>query len=649
MNVIGLLALLGSALGVAFALVPEDGLNPLSLAASHALLFVVALLHLAGVARGTSSRAVRGMRDLFPDAEELALYAPSGLLLSLLPWLPHALGQGALALLALWLLTTRAARDPLAPRCDAQGRGRWDLSSLATLFTALVIAAHYLSIAGEMASNRQNDAAYYHGVARWMARTGTLDEPIVWHFLTRPEHAVHPAFDYWQGLTSIWLVLPMTLFGATHAVATYAMAFLSGCTVLAFAYLVTRAHPLRHHGLQLAAVLAFGLTNAMQSFRFDTETPVVFHMALLASLIALVRKRWVLAAVCAFLCFLTRTDGAVTTGLLALVFFTHARQDPKALAQLAGSFASLSALYVLNNVVRFGTFTPPGSARAPALQSYFDLYIWSHTVQPPDPSVFLDARLNAEAAWMAFDFAFDASRNNSFVLSHEWLVGLLALGIITFAMPRRDASWLLRGAWLVTVLAAITLPWLSPVVFSRGRTFHPLIPVFCVASYGAIAVLSQLQVGLTESLQRKAFARTGHVAWFAILALLITLPFTHPYRPTALTHVAYEAELAQVNDLLHGAVVGTNSPWWVIANTDSPAVLTPFESVSALREMIERYEVEYLLFTTVDRDSWGEAAALWARIRDREHTQLGPYSITRVASSPSFIVLRVDRMQPGEF
>lgn len=647
MNAFGLLALLGSALGVAFALVPEDGLTPLSPTVSHALLFVVALAHLAGLARGTSSRAIRRPHDLLPNQDELALYAPSGLLLTCLPWVPHALGQAALSLLSLWLLTTRASRDPLEPRLDAQGRGRWELSSLATLFTALVIALHYLSIAGEMASNRQNDAAYYHGVARWIARTGTLDEPIVWHFLTRPDHAVHPAFDYWQGLTSIWLALPMALFGGTHEVATYAMAFLSGCTVLAFAYLVVRAHPLRHHGLQLAAVLAFGLSNAMHSYRFDTETAVVFHMALLASLIAFVRKRWVLAAVFAFLCFLTRTDGAVTTGLLALVYFVHARRDPKALAQLAGGFASVSALYVLNNLVRFGTLTPPGSARAPTLQSYFDLYVWNHAIQPPDPATFLAARLNEGAASMAVAFAYDASETNAYVLSHDWLISMLALGILTFAMPRRDASSLVRGTWLIAIIATFTIPWLSPVVFSRGRTFHPLIPVLCLAVFGTLAVLSRLQVGLTEALQRKVIARTGHVAWVGSGMLLITLQFIHPYRPIALPHLAYEIELAQISELLHGGVVGTNSPWWVIANTESPAALMPFESAPALIEAMDRYEVEYLLFTTVDHDSWGDSATLWSQIRDREHTQLGPFAVTRILASPSFILLRVDR-SPGE-
>ena len=366
-------------------------------------------------------------------------------------------------------------------------------------------------------------------------------------------------------------------------------------------------------------------------------------MALLASLIAFVRKRWILAAVCAFLCFLTRTDGAVTTGLLALVFFIHARRDPKALAQLAGSFASVSGLYLLNNLVRFGTLTPPGSARAPALQTYFDLYIWSHTIQPPNPVVFLDSRLNEEAAWMAADIAFNASQNNSYVLSHAWLVGMLALGVIVFAMPRRDASWLVRGTWLIALLATFTIPWLSPIVFSRGRTLHPLIPVFCLACFGAIAVLSQLQLGLTEALHRKVIARTGHVAWIGTGMLLLTLQFIHPYRPIALPHAAYEAELAQVSDLLHGAIVGTNSPWWVIANTESPAVLMPFESVPALIEAMDRYEVEYLLFTTIDHDSWGEPSALWSQIRDREQTQLGTYAITRVASSPSFVVMRVDR------
>ena len=639
------LALLGSAFGVSSALVPEGGIAPLSITASHAVVFALAFLHLAGLARGTSSRATKTLRDLLPNEVELALYAPSGVLLSLLPWMPHALAQAALGLLALWFLTSRASRDPLEPRLDEKGRGRWELSALATLFTALMTGAHYLSIASEMASNRQNDAAYYHGVARWIARTGTLDEPIVWHFLTHPDHVVHPAFDYWQGLTSICLALPMMLFGGTHQVATHAMAFLSGGSVLLFAYLVTRAQPLRHHALQLAAVLAFGFSIPMQSFRFDTETPVVFHVVLLASLIAFARQRWVLASCFAFLCFLTRTDGAVTTGLLALLFVVRARRDRASLAKIAGSFASLAGLYFTTNLIRFGTPTPPGSSRAPSLQSYLDLYVWNRSAENPSLSAFLETRLTESAMQEATMRAFDASETSAYVLDHLWLMGLLVLGVLVFFMPRKDASWLVRGALLITVVASFVIPWLSPIVFSRGRTFHPLIPVMCLATFGVVAVLSRTQVGLLRRMQRTQLARTGQVAWLASTALLVTLHFIHPYRPIALTHVGYEAELAAMSEVLGGEVVGTNSPWWVIANTESPAVLLPFESDQAVLEVLERYEVRYLLFTTTDMDSWGPGSwALWSRLRDPQHSVLGPFSFTRVASSPGLIVLRVERI-----
>ena len=86
MTVVSLFALLASALSLALVLVPEGGITPLSLTASLAVVFLVALAHLAGVARGTSSRAVRRAQDLLPNQDELALYAPSGLLLTLLPW-----------------------------------------------------------------------------------------------------------------------------------------------------------------------------------------------------------------------------------------------------------------------------------------------------------------------------------------------------------------------------------------------------------------------------------------------------------------------------------------------------------------------------------------------------------------------------------
>ena len=46
-----------------------------------------------------------------------------------------------------------------------------------------------------------NDGAYYYGVARHIARTGRLAEPIVWHFLAPPKDPNAPALvvGVWMG------------------------------------------------------------------------------------------------------------------------------------------------------------------------------------------------------------------------------------------------------------------------------------------------------------------------------------------------------------------------------------------------------------------------------------------------------------------
>src|SRR5215510_1467965 len=71
------------------------------------------------------------------------------------------------------------------------------------LVGCLGVIVWYISLALKVDGNNDNDAAYYLGVARYMARTGRFEENIVWHFLGRPDSVFHRPFNYWQGLTSL--------------------------------------------------------------------------------------------------------------------------------------------------------------------------------------------------------------------------------------------------------------------------------------------------------------------------------------------------------------------------------------------------------------------------------------------------------------
>jgi hypothetical protein len=166
---------------------------------------------------------------------------------------------------------------------------------LVLLACCLGIVAWYVSLALQVDGNNDNDAVYYLGVARHMARTWRFEENIVWQFLDRPGSVIHRPFTYWQGLVSLVLVPVLLVFHGPHAPFVF-MALVSGCTLLLLWYLVTAAAPLAHPVAQAATLFTFGLSPAMAAFRVDTDTVPLMHLWLAASLVALATKRLKTAA-----------------------------------------------------------------------------------------------------------------------------------------------------------------------------------------------------------------------------------------------------------------------------------------------------------------------------------------------------------------
>jgi hypothetical protein len=652
----GLVALVLAAAAIATRLTPDGGLPPFGGLATWAGALASSLALLAGlVARCSEPEAAgdrAGLRSLLPSRADLTLAMPSALLLWPLPLLSDALSTAALAGLSLFLLAARARRDVALVPTDARGRGALDLHARALLGLVGLFALLYLGVALEMVGGRDNDASYYFGVARWIAAHGTLDEPIVWHFLSPPRALVHPAFDYWQGLTSVLLALPLALFGRTHLVASVTMALLSAASLLGFAYLVVIARPFRGRATQLAAIVAFALSPAMQEYRFDTETIVVFHLGLLGALIALAHDRLALAAGLAFLVFLTRADGLVTCGLVWLFalgsalrrrpqqeLFGHERRRRALRTALA--MGGALGLYVASNLARFGTPTPPGARMAPFLGSYLDIYVWDPSRRPGRILELLASRLDRAQLEAAVERVRGTFDQIDYLLRPEVLPAALALGLLVLFRPRADRGGLHRLALALVIVGSVTIAWLSPVVFSEGRTLHPLLPAMALAAFASFELVPRW---LRRALRRRPEAARVAFALSSALVLVPTLALARPYRPLAILRAGFEADLAQIDPILDGAPVATTSPWWVIANTESPAVLLPAQTDDDLVAVLERYDVRFVLFTTGDDENWGPGPwAVWAPLRDGLRARLGPYRLEHVESRPTLVLYRLVR------
>src|SRR5262249_38166445 len=229
----------------------------------------------------------------------------------------------ALVLLSLatwaWRLLRRAPSAPdiaLLTRSHRPPRlGAWEWC----LFVfVLVVAAIYLATGASLHEIIYNDAAYYYGVARHMALTGRFEEPLVWHFLRPPNGIVHAPFDYWGCLTVLLLVPPLAVFGATPETAFLTMSAVTAASLLAFWYLICIALPLRYHAAQLLALVLFAFSPALDVYRFQPESICVAQLFLLLALIALCRRRVVLAVLCAFAILLARGDGLILFSLIVV-------------------------------------------------------------------------------------------------------------------------------------------------------------------------------------------------------------------------------------------------------------------------------------------------------------------------------------------
>jgi len=411
---------------------------------------VLGLLELSGRALGVAGRTAA----VFAGAK---VAWPAILGLGLLPVadrLPQVAGGHGAALIALSATLGLAFRIDRKSRtripvvaAPLRDRGPWPgVWEVALLGVCLVVSVLYLRIGAAAEGNFQNDSAYYFGVARHIAMTGRLEEPIVWHFVNPPAALVHAPFDYWGGLTSVVLAPILAVFGPTEQVAFIAMAGISALSVIAFWYLVCIALPIRYAVLQLLALLSFAFSASAHAYRFDTESLPLYHLMLTIAVIGLATDRPRLAVVGGFLLALCRIDGmALYMGIGLLVVVRLQRQGRTPELRRAGLLAGgLLATYLLRNLWSFGSLMPPGSATAVLLKDQVDLYALHRPATPTFDALL--ARFRIDYLMARLGLLVDTLRALPLVPAQPLFFLLGVLPGVCYFRKRVGASVLVPGA-----------------------------------------------------------------------------------------------------------------------------------------------------------------------------------------------------------
>lgn len=597
-------------------------------------------LSLSGAAPGEAGLIEDAKAELLSGVERAYHAAIPLAALPFTPWLgPRSSGAVAmgLVLVAAALVMRLVPDETLGPR--PRRRHAW---YLALVGLSLCIGAYYVVLGSKVRGNWENDSAYYYGVARHIARTWRFEENIVWHFLSPPASITHAPFDYWGSLTSLLLVLPLAIFGGTHAVAAVTIALLGAASLVAFTHLLCVHLRLRNPLLEALALVMFAFTPWLVVIRVDTESIIPFQLCLLLGLLALVTNRFVWTILMAFALVLCRGEGVILGGILSAACSLKAASHPdrrRILRDIALTGASCVAVYVLWCLVSFGTPIQPGIRASSSIQRLPEL----HAFERARPSFVTPFHETWPERVQRF---FVTIRGVALVPEQDlWLLLAVLPGVGLFR--RRPA--IESVIWFLFFAGATLLMWLSPrAVFNGLRSFSTLIPlVVLVGALGADAIVSALARPLRRWQMAYRLALTGAAAVLASA----TVPELRIYTPDARPRVM-DVELATLERTLGGQAVASTHPYQIIANTTSSAITIPENGEGPMERAIRRYGVRWLVFD-VRSTTWMSGSRLVLdQLGAGKRTNIGTLHLTKVHPAElrhdtTLRVLRIDDAVPA--
>lgn len=445
-----------------------------------------------------------------------------------------------------------------------------------------------------------NDAAYYFGVARRIVESGRFEEQLIWHGLNPSRNIAHPPFDYWSGLTSLLMLGPMAVFGATYQVGVMSIALFFVLGLVALWGTLCLTGVVRSPVLQLVGLLLSAWSPAMAHFSVDTESVPVAATLLSFALFFFASQRPVLCAASASAMVLARSDAAIlacpfVVGSVAQAWRSATGRGPMWSRVLL--VAAAASLPVLWNLALHGSLAPPGSSRAIFLHSYHDIYAL-------EPRLYTLEELlrHHENAHFWFERALVAWKNLleiDFVPHNELWFGLIFLAGAALGGRKRALAVLL---WILLFPCTALISAWGYRVFATGRTLFMMMPAVILAGLlGADQIVQRWLLPLARS----PSLLNSRSTWLCAVrplatgaAALLVLPFA---LSLALPPPRGEGKKVKVRvvetfaPLILGRPVAVVKPWWTYAFSDSPVVLVPSDGETAISRVLEAHGVEYLV------------------------------------------------------
>lgn len=478
-----------------------------------------------------------------------------------------------------------------------------------------------------------------------MVRTGRYEEPIVWQFLAPAASLVHRPFDYWHGLTSLLLVPPLALFGASHRAALVTMAAVSCVGLGAFWMLLGRALPRSSRLVRWIAFFGFAFAPGSAVYRFDTETVPVFQTLLALALLAFAWRAYLACTALAFLLVLTRGEGIWSFAILGAACLWRSYVEggarslslPRRLAPLWLGLA-LGSLYVGYNLWIFHAVAPPGARIAPFATPGSILYFNTHLTVPP-VSDWLGTRLEAGYIRERAGVALVALREAGFSSWPDlWLLLICLTGVGAWGM----GSPVLAVTWTVLLLGTFLSSWSNPTYFAIWRAPHVMLPALWLLNAAVLDRATSWATPCACAL-RSSLARwlLGGAVTVVLLGFALQTTSLYGERPFSQAYFSNGAKLRRLSPTLGGQPVAAVRSWQAMADTTSPVLQIPHDGEAAMVAAFKKYRVVWLLLNSPTPDLGGRSGPVLKDVLEGKRSTLGDLHLQRVDNPTDLPLFRI--------
>ena len=446
------------------------------------------------------------------------------------------------------------------------------------------------------------DAEYYYATAVELSEGRGFQEPFVWNYLDDAATLPHPSHLYWMPLASILAAAGLSAIGGGFRAAQLPLVLLAAGLPLLAAWVAVRLKARARQALlsgMLAAFAGFYLpflvtTDAFAAYAWIGTLAFVSAAAAYRGRSPLV---WLVAGLLVGAGHLARADGVILLLPIAgLAAFSPRRRLPS-MALLILGYLLVMAPWMSRNLSTTGSLMGAGGARTLWLTSYDELFAY------PASSI-------SFGRWAAQGLGeILAARAQALAANFKTLVvvvGSVILGPFMLAgawSRRREPLVVVSGIYLLLLVGVMTVAF--PFSGARGGLFHSsasVLPIlWALAPIGMQRVLEWVSARrgwdperawhlFTPAIVAGMIAISGWVAWDRAAA---GWPAATRWQASADHHRAVAEALLRLDP--SPGVVAINDPPGFYLASGLPCVVVPYGDQAILREVAERFDVEWLV------------------------------------------------------